>query len=98
MRRARGGARVEVRRADGGPGPDLALALADVCAEGVGVWLTAPVRPGEPVVVTLATSPVRGAVVAAEVRWCARAKDWTYRAGLRLCRPLGAEALAEVAL
>jgi PilZ domain len=97
-RRPRGGARVEVRRADEGGGRDLALALADVCSEGLGVWLKAALRPGEPVVVTLATSPTRGAVLTAEVRWCAPAKDWTYRAGLRLCRPLADAALAEVAL
>jgi hypothetical protein len=88
---------VEVRRAGAGPGRDLALALADISPEGIGVWLTAQVRPGEEVEVILSCPPgplVRGP---AEVRWCAAGGDWTYRAGLRLRRPLTARDLIDLA-
>ena len=95
-RRAQGQTRVEVRRAGPGPARDLALALADVSAEGIGVWLTAQLRPGEQVevVVSKPTGPaVRGP---AEVRWCAAGGDWTYRAGLRLRYPLNARDLSDL--
>lgn len=96
-RKPRGAAWVEVR-ADA-MGPDLAVALADVSAEGLGVWLTDPVRPGEEVEVSLVRPeggpPVR---VPAEVRWCAQGADWTYRTGVRLLRPLDEGDLADLSL
>lgn len=94
--RPRGATAVEVWRGPPGTGRNLATALADVCEEGVGVWLRAAVRPGEEVEVVLTRRdgpPVR---VVAEVRWCAQGGDWTYRAGLRLRRPLAYQDLAEL--
>jgi PilZ domain-containing protein len=96
-RRPRGAAWVEVRVDP--TGPDLAVALADVSAEGIGVWLTDPVRPGAEVEVSLVRpkggKPVR---VPAEVRWCAQGADWTYRTGLRLLRPLDEGDLGDLSL
>ena len=96
-RKPRGAAWVEVRLDV--MGPDLAVALADVSAEGLGVWLTEPVRPGEEVEVSL-VRPEGGAPmrVPAEVRWCAQGADWTYRTGLRLLRPLDESDLADLSL
>ncbi|MBO0699523.1 MAG: PilZ domain-containing protein, partial [Zavarzinella sp.] len=96
-RRPRGAAWVEVRV---NPiGPDLAVALADVSAEGIGVWLTDPVQPGREVEVSLVRpeggTPVR---VPAEVRWCAQGADWTYRAGLRLLSQLAECDVADLSL
>jgi hypothetical protein len=94
--RPRGAAGVEVWRGPPGAARNLAMALADVCEEGVGVWLRAAVRPGEEVEVVLTRRdgpPVR---VPAEVRWCAPGGDWTYRAGLRLRRPLAYQDLADL--
>jgi hypothetical protein len=96
-RRPRGAAWVEVRVDPNGP--DLAVALADVSSEGIGVWLTDPVRPGAEVEVSLVRpkggAPVR---IPAEVRWCAQGADWTYRTGLRLLRPLDAGDLRDLSL
>jgi hypothetical protein len=96
-RRPRGAAWVEVRVDPNGP--DLAVALADVSAEGIGVWLTDPVRPGLEVEVSLVRPeggpPVR---VPAEVRWCAQGADWTYRTGLRLVSQLAERDLADLSL
>jgi hypothetical protein len=98
-RRPRGAGWVEVRAWVGDWGPDLALAVADVGEEGLGVWLSAPVRPGQAVRVGVVRSGgTAPAYVPAEVRWCAPAADWTYRAGLRLSRPLTPEELAVLAL
>jgi hypothetical protein len=98
VRRApRGGTRVEVRPAGPDRGPNLAVALADVCEEGIGVWLTAPLGAGAEVEVVLAAATRRRAVVAAEVRWCASGADGGWRAGLRLRRPLTGRAVAELA-
>jgi hypothetical protein len=94
--RPRGATGVEVWRDAPGIGRNLAIALADVCSEGIGVYLTAAVRPGDAVEVVLTRrggSPLR---VPAEVRWCAEGADWTYRAGLRLRRPLGYQDLADL--
>jgi hypothetical protein len=94
--RPRGAAGVEVWREAPGVGRNLAVALADVCQEGLGVYLTAAVRPGDVVEVVLTRRggpPVR---VPAEVRWCAQGTDWTYRAGLRLRRPLAYQDLADL--
>jgi PilZ domain len=87
---------VEVWRDAPGIGRNLAIALADVCPEGIGVYLTAAVRPGDAVEVVLTrrgAAPVR---VPAEVRWCAEGEDWTYRAGLRLRWPLGYQDMADL--
>jgi hypothetical protein len=94
--RPRGAAGVEVWRDAPGIGRNLAVALADVCQEGIGVYLTAAVRPGDTVEVVLTrrgATPVR---VPAEVRWCAQGGDWMYRAGLRLRRPLAYQDLADL--
>jgi hypothetical protein len=93
----RGATRVEVRRLIPSTSPDVALALADVCADGVGVWLRCSVRPGELVDVSLARAGGGPAVRRqAEVRWCAPGGDWTYRAGLRLRQPLTAGDLMDL--
>jgi len=96
--RPRGATGVEVWRDSPGIGRNLATALADVCQEGIGVYLTAAVRPGDRVEVVLTRRggpPVR---VPAEVRWCAQGGDWTYRAGLRLRRPLAHEDVADLTM
>ncbi|HKB00884.1 MAG TPA: PilZ domain-containing protein [Gemmataceae bacterium] len=96
-RKPRGAAWVEVRVDV--TGPDLAVALADVAAEGLGVWLTEPVRPGEVVEVSLVRAAGGAAMrVPAEVRWCAQGADWTYRTGLRLSRKLDECDLADLSL
>jgi hypothetical protein len=74
------------------------VAVVDVCPEGLGVWLTEPVAPGEAVRVVV-TPEGRGPVsVGAEVRWCAPGGGVTHRAGLRLSRELTRAELAELAL
>jgi hypothetical protein len=97
-RRPRGGTWVEVRRGTSGDRRNLAVALVDVCEDGVGVWLTESIRPGEEVEVLLAASPKRRARLSAEVRWCAPGLDSSYRAGLRLRTPLTERAVAELGL
>jgi hypothetical protein len=97
-RRPGRGTGVEVRRGPAESSPNLAVALADVCAEGVGVWLAEPVRPGEEVRVLVATPANRGVVLTAEVRWCAPGPDATYRAGLRLRALLTDGAVAELSI
>jgi hypothetical protein len=94
--RPRGAAGVEVWRDPPGIGRNLAIALADVCQEGIGVYLTAAVRPGDSVEVVLTRRGGEAFRVPAEVRWCAQGTDWTYRAGLRLRRPLAYQDLAEL--
>jgi PilZ domain len=89
-RKARNGAQVEVRRSSRGLGPNRAVALLDVCEEGIGVCLTVPFQPGEAVAVVLVVpGGTRTIKSAGEVRWCAAVGDGTYRAGVRLHRQLG---------
>jgi hypothetical protein len=95
-RRPRGAAWLEVRS---GQGPDLAIALADLCEDGLGVRLTVPVRAGDDVeVVIFRAAGGPPARISAVVRWCAPAADGTYRAGLRLGRSLAPDEIAELAL
>jgi len=93
-----GTVRVEVRRAADPRGPNLAVALVDVCAEGLGVWLTEPVAPGETVTVVMTRRRTEPVAVDAEVRWCAPGGGVTHRAGLRLRRDLTRAELAHLAL
>jgi len=93
-----GSVRVEVRRAADARGPNLAVALVDVCAEGLGVWLTEPVAPGETVTVVMTRRGTEPVAVHAEVRWCAPGGGVTHRAGLRLRRDLTRAELAHLAL
>jgi hypothetical protein len=94
--RPRGATGVEVWRDTPGVGRNLAIALADVCQEGLGVYLMAAVRPGDVVEVVLTRRGAPPVRVPAEVRWCAQGTDWTYRAGLRLRRPLAYQDLADL--
>jgi hypothetical protein len=89
---------VAVWRAGDPDRADLALALADVCGEGLGVWLKAPVRAGEALTVAVTRRRGRPVTVEAEVRWCAADGGVTYRAGLRLRRDLTRAELAELTL
>ncbi|MBO0700735.1 MAG: PilZ domain-containing protein, partial [Zavarzinella sp.] len=99
LRRApTGTVRVEVRRTADDRGPDLAVALVDVCAEGLGVWLTEAVSPGEAVTVLITRRRGAPLAIEAEVRWCAPGGGVTYRAGLRLRRDLTRAELADLAL
>jgi PilZ domain len=93
-----GTVRVAVRRAGDPAGADLAVALVDVCAEGLGVWLTEPVAPGEAVTVVITRRGAEPIAAEAEVRWCAPGGGVTHRAGLRLRRDLTRAELAELAL
>jgi hypothetical protein len=86
---------VEVRRP--GRQADLAVALADLAPDGVGVWLAEPVPPGKAVEVTLVAGR-RRLVLWAEVRWCALGRDSAYRVGLRLTRRLTPWELADLAV
>jgi PilZ domain len=93
-----GSVRVEVRRAFGGGGPDLAVALVDVCGEGLGVWLTEALFPGEALTVVITRPGGRPIAAEAVVRWCAPGGGVTHRAGLRLRRNLTRAQLAELSL
>jgi hypothetical protein len=93
-----GSVRVEVRRAADSNGPNLAVALVDVCGEGLGVWLTEPVSPGEAVTVTMTRRGREPIAADADVRWCAPGGGVTHRAGLRLRRDLTRAELADLAL
>jgi len=93
-RKARPGARAEVRRGLLGMSPDLALKLVDVSEGGVQVRLVAAVRPGEQVEIAL-WSPgipqsIRGPGV---VCWCLPTPTGEFRAGMRLRRRLAREIL-----
>jgi hypothetical protein len=96
-RRARGETWVEVRRTERRRLADLAVALVDVCADGLGLWLAEPVRPGEVVTVTLKAGRRRLAA-SAVVRWCALGPDSAYRAGLGLHRRLTDRDMADFAV
>jgi hypothetical protein len=89
-RKASQGSLVEIRRTSRGLGPNRAVALLDVCEEGIGVCLTVPFQPGEKVAVVLVVpGGSRTIKSGGEVRWCAAAGDGTYRAGVQLNRSLG---------
>lgn len=72
-----------------GLGPNLGISLADVGEDGLGVRLSAQVKPGEEASLELirpgVSKPLR---LVADVRWCRPADDGTYLAGLRLRRRL----------
>jgi hypothetical protein len=95
-RPARAGARVEVRRRDAGPGPDLAIALLDVSPSGLKVAIRGTVAAGDRLLIAVGppgeSSEYRGAVV----RWCVPGAEGTALVGVRLQRPLTATELAEV--
>lgn len=93
-----GSVQVEVRRTADPDRPNLAIALVDVCGEGLGVWLTEPVSPGEIVTVVMTRRGRAPIAVDAEVRWCAPGGGVTHRAGLRLRRELTRAELADLAL
>ncbi|HKB04009.1 MAG TPA: PilZ domain-containing protein [Gemmataceae bacterium] len=94
--RPSGATGVEVWRDAPGIGRNLAIALADVCQEGIGVYLSTALRPGDTVEVVLTRRGGPPLRVPAEVRWCAEGGDWTYRAGLRLCQPLAYQDMADL--
>jgi hypothetical protein len=81
---------VEVRRTSRGLGPNRAVALLDVCEDGIGVCLSVPFQAGEKVAVVLVTGAGRTIRSPGEIRWCNALDDGTYRAGVRLVRGLGA--------
>jgi hypothetical protein len=88
-RLVRGGAKVEVRRGSMGLGPNLAVGLADVSEDGLGVRLKVEVRPAEECEVLL-IRPGGGKPIKmhGDFRWCTPAGDGTFRAGVRFQRRL----------
>ena len=98
-RPVRRGALGEVRRGWLGSGPNLAAGLVDVSTGGVQVWVSAPVRPGDRVLVGLTPPGVGWATVRepAEVRWCVSGPGGPCRAGVQLLRPIAIDDLRKLA-
>ena len=88
-RQARPGVTIQLLRQTTGPTTDLADALVDVSAHGLGVRLTVEVAEGDQVEATLRTpGSARPLVVTGEVRWCNPVADDRYLAGIYLDRLL----------
>ena len=92
-RSPRADARVECRRV--GSGPDVAIALLDVSARGLKLAVHGPLQRGERVRVAVGPPAepwsYHGPAV---VRWSVPGAEGTALVGLRLRRPLTAQALA----
>jgi PilZ domain len=88
-RLVRGGARAEIRKGMMGLGKDLAVGLADLCEDGLGVRLKTAVKPKDECEVMLhrpgGGKPVK---MAGEFRWCAPLDDGTFRVGIRFQKRL----------
>jgi hypothetical protein len=96
--RRRLGTRASVRRGLLGIGPDLALELLNVTAQGIVVRLAEPVGRREEVEIALYSAgsgrPVR---LPAIPETCEQGSDGSFVADFRFRRPLTAESLAEFA-
>jgi hypothetical protein len=78
------GIRLALRAGTLGLGPDLAAGLLDVCEDGVGVRLKAPLSlDTEAEVVFEKIGSGRPMKLVADVRWCQQDRSGGFRAGLR---------------
>ena len=92
---ARAGVRIDIRAAESGP--DVAIALLDVCPGGAKVAVRGAVRRGDRLLVSLGPPDgswgYRGRGI---VRWYVPGAEGTGLVGVQLRRPLSAQAAADL--
>jgi Tfp pilus assembly protein PilZ len=80
---------VAIQEGTSGLGPNIAVGLANVSDDGLGVRINAPIPVGLEVSVELFLPGVHKPIkLVGEVRWCSPVGDSTHQAGLRLRRRL----------
>jgi hypothetical protein len=96
-RPVRGGVQLDVRRVCSDSEPNLATALLDVSAEGVGIRLTVSVVVGDELQVTICRTDGSSIVRSlGEVRWCRPIGGGLFAAGVRLVRRIALTELSEL--